>query len=1158
MNTSTQEVEAKRLAALREYAILDTPPDEDFDALVTLAARVCDTPMALISLVDQSRQWFKAKVGLALSETPRENSICAYAIEQGGPLIIPDARLDSRFAANPLVTGPPYLRFYAGVPLRVKTGEQLGTLCVIDSVPRVLAKEQIRALQTLCREVVTQLELRRARADLRDVVSAAQAAEEALRASEQFKTRLIEGSQDCIKLLDCDGRLLSVNSGGLAALEICDLGALIGSPWIDFWQDPYRQMARDAVASARRGAVGRFVGFFATVRTGTPKWWDVVVSPILDRQGKTERLLAVSRDVTESKRAEELLRAIIQGTAGVTGTGFFRSLVRHLAEGLHVRFAFVAECLPKGRARSLAYFQDNAYGPDFEYELAGTPCMEVAQGRVCHIPDRLAEVFPEDKGMIDLGTVSYLGVPLLNAEKRVIGHLVIFDDKPLAADSLALSVMETFAARAGAELEREQATEGLRRAHERRRTLLEITNAIIKHLTQDDLLEATCDALKHVLAFDRAAFTLYNPDTDGLRILAIEGHFQSHYYQVGREIPRRESHPGWAFDHQLPLVRRDLEAEGTFASERALAKEGVRSLCTVPLIVGGRSIGTMNLASTTRSQYTDEDAALLQEVGNQVAIAVSNMRAFEDLQRLAAENEAILNVNRAIGHHLNRHELFAALAGSLQKVVPTERFGIELPIEAGKLQGYILTPATSPQAPQIAVLPADGTACAWVLKSREWFVAPTRDELRERFPVTFRVMEDERMQSLCVLPLVTGTHTRGALFFMASTNGAYRNISRTLLEQVASAVAVALDDCLAHEEVRRLRDRLAAENAYLQEEIRAEHNFTEIVGNSPKLRAVLQQVEQIAPTDSTVLILGETGTGKELVARAIHDRSGRKNRPLVKVNCGAISAGLVESELFGHVKGAFTGALGNRDGRFKLADGGTIFLDEVGELPLETQVKLLRVLQEHEFEPVGSSQTIRVNVRIIAATNRNLAAASEEGRFRRDLFYRLNVLPIHLPPLRERSADLPLLVQFFLQMFAKRFGRPLQQVPDEVMQRMLLYAWPGNIRELQNVIERAVVLSKGSYLTINEELPPAPIPHPAAVAPEPISARPSTSTVAVTAAASPARTLEDVERRHIESVLAQTRWMIEGESGAARLLNLHPSTLRSRMQKLGIKRPGRV
>ena len=344
-------------------------------------------------------------------------------------------------------------------------------------------------------------------------------------------------------------------------------------------------------------------------------------------------------------------------------------------------------------------------------------------------------------------------------------------------------------------------------------------------------------------------------------------------------------------------------------------------------------------------------------------------------------------------------------------------------------------------------------------------------------------------------------------------------------------------------ELEALKNRLHAENVYLQEEIREEHNFVEMVGSSPALLATLRQVEQVASTDSTVLILGETGTGKELIARAIHDRSSRRDRPLVKVNCSAISAGLVESELFGHVKGAFTGALERRIGRFELADRGTIFLDEVGDLSLETQVKLLRVLQEREFEPVGSSRTVRVNVRVIAATNRNLEEAVAAGRFRADLFYRLNVFPLRVPTLRDRRGDVPQLVMFFLTRFAKELGKPVELVSKPTMERLVAYSWPGNVRELQNIIERATVLSSGRVLELGPDLLPT-VP----VAVEPASG-------AAERAAPASGTLEEMERRHISGALERSRWVIEGPTGAARSLGLHPNTLRSRMAKLGITRP---
>lgn len=348
----------------------------------------------------------------------------------------------------------------------------------------------------------------------------------------------------------------------------------------------------------------------------------------------------------------------------------------------------------------------------------------------------------------------------------------------------------------------------------------------------------------------------------------------------------------------------------------------------------------------------------------------------------------------------------------------------------------------------------------------------------------------------------------------------------------ANEAAIAIKNAQLFMEVQQLKDRLQAENLYLREEIKLEHNFEEIVGESQSIKAVLRSIEQVAPTDATVLIRGDTGTGKELIARAVHHMSPRRARSLVKVNCGAIPATLLESELFGHERGAFTGALQRRIGRFELADGGTIFLDEVGELPLDAQVKLLRVLQEREFERVGSGQSTNVDVRVIAATNRDLHAAVRAGSFRADLLYRLNVFPIEVPPLSARAADIPPLVSHFIAKFSTKLGKRFDGVSQATMDRLRTYSWPGNIRELENVIERATILANGPLLQIDDAFlhsGPAPSPRKG--------------------------TMEEVEREHILYILQEVNWVIEGKQGAATRLDLHPNTLRSRMKKLGIKKP---
>jgi transcriptional regulator with GAF, ATPase, and Fis domain len=355
-----------------------------------------------------------------------------------------------------------------------------------------------------------------------------------------------------------------------------------------------------------------------------------------------------------------------------------------------------------------------------------------------------------------------------------------------------------------------------------------------------------------------------------------------------------------------------------------------------------------------------------------------------------------------------------------------------------------------------------------------------------------------------------------------------------LKKEIAERVRIEQELREANAQVEKLKDRLHAENVYLREEIKTEYNFEEIVGSSMAMKKVFQGIEQVANADTTVLITGETGTGKELVARAIHNRSGRRERPPIKVNCAALPAALVESELFGHEKGAFTGAISRKIGRFELANGGTIFLDEIGDIPLDVQVKLLRVLQEQEFERIGGTQTIKVDVRLIAATNRDLAKAVKEGVFRDDLFYRLNVFPIHVPPLRERKEDVALLVQHFVHKFKQKLSKDINKISDETMQLLIDYHWPGNVRELASIIERAMVMSDDSTLRIDREM--------LFTAPDAIARGEE----------SPA--LDDVERRHILKILDQTRWVIDGPNGAARVLGLHPNTLRHRMQKLGIRR----
>jgi formate hydrogenlyase transcriptional activator len=681
------------------------------------------------------------------------------------------------------------------------------------------------------------------------------------------------------------------------------------------------------------------------------------------------------------------------------------------------------------------------------------------------------------------------------------------------------------------------------------RTLLEINNAIITNLTQEGLLDAICEALQRVLPVYRAALTLYEPERDVMRILAVSRQWTSDYFQVGAEMDRQDSHSGWVFDHRQPLVRHDLQTAPLNPVERRLLAEGVRSFCVVPLILPGKVLGTLNIASEHPNQYSDADAELLHEVAGQVALAVGNMQAYEEIAALkrriectAERYRTLLEINNAIMTHLTRDALLHSVSETLRRLIPFDRAAFTLYNPARETFRYLAMEGPLPSEFFHAGMefPRTETMAAWVF-DRQRPVLRRDLEQEQQYPNDRRLVA-EGLRSDCLVPLVVGGRSIGTLNVGSRTPNRYSDADLALLQEIGNQVALAVENMQTYEEIAALKARLEKENVYLQEEIRTEHNFDEIVGGSPALLAVLRQVEQVARTDSTVLLCGETGTGKELIARAIHGRSPRRQRPLVKVNCSAISAGLVESELFGHLKGAFTGAIERRIGRFELADGGTIFLDEVGELPPETQVKLLRVLQEQEFEPVGSSRSVRVDVRVIAATNRDLQDAVQAGTFRADLFYRLNVFPVELPPLRERRSDIPQLAMFFLAHYGRKLGRSMEGIAQAAMDRLVGYAWPGNVRELQNVIERAVILARGSILE-----------------PEPdLVSMLASATTARTQVATPAApgfpTMKDVERDHILAALKQAGGVVEGPRGAARMLSLHPNTLRHRMDKLGIKR----
>jgi formate hydrogenlyase transcriptional activator len=496
----------------------------------------------------------------------------------------------------------------------------------------------------------------------------------------------------------------------------------------------------------------------------------------------------------------------------------------------------------------------------------------------------------------------------------------------------------------------------------------------------------------------------------------------------------------------------------------------------------------------------------------------------------------LLAVSQAIVTHRDLETLFHELGVRLHKVARFDFLALVLHDDASStMRLHVLETAEAVSPGTVIVLSPAEDPAGLVWQTQQPLVTSHADDLR-RWPRLRERAQPYGVQSYCWLPLTTARRRLGALVFTCKQPSAYDTADLDFLQQVANQVAVAVENALAFQQIEALNDRLQRENIYLEEEVRAENNFGEIVGESTALRRVLKEVKTVAPTDSTVLVRGETGTGKELIARALHELSPRQGRTFVKLNCAAIPSGLLESELFGHEKGAFTGAICQKVGRFELAHQGTLFLDEVGDIPPELQPKLLRVLQEQELERLGSTRTVKVDVRLVAATNRDLAQMVADGTFRADLYYRLNVFPVVLPPLRERPDDIPRLVRHFTQLFARRMGRRIETIPTGAMDALMRYPWPGNVRELQNVIERAVILSPGTSLQV-----PAGDLRPAATQ----AAAPEAAAV----------TLADAEREHILGALRETGWVVGGPKGAAARLGMKRSTLFKKMQKLGISRP---
>ena len=632
------------------------------------------------------------------------------------------------------------------------------------------------------------------------------------------------------------------------------------------------------------------------------------------------------------------------------------------------------------------------------------------------------------------------------------------------------------------------------------------------------------------LHFDYLSFGLHDPARHRVTVV-----FEVGESQLPHEIPVRDSSLGIVLQEQCAIEVEDVQSEKQFPDLVALAEKGrFRSFRIVPLSTDRIRLGVLAVARRLPGTFSVEDTRNLEHAAQLVALVLENALMAEVLTHEKARLETLLDVNTTLSSTLDMHKLFREVSELIQRVVCQDFTHLALYDKTHDAMNFYVVDsggAVAVLAPESMVPLSESPA--GIAYRRGEMTHFTKNDLEGIGSSYTQKLLEFGVCSISCFPLTLSGRKLGVLGLASLRDSLPSEDDLVLLTQIAVQVAIAVDHARSHDEIAQLKDKLSKEKLYLEDEIRSQHNFGEVVGNSPALCHVLKQVEIAAPSDATVLVLGETGTGKELVARAVHRLSSRREGNFIKLNCAAIPTGLLESELFGHEKGAFTGAISQKMGRLELADKGTLFLDEIGEIPMELQPKLLRVLQDHEFERLGSVHTQRVNVRLIAATNRDLADAVARHEFRTDLYYRLNVFPIRLPALRERLGDIPLLVRYFVQKFARRMSKNIESIPGEIIQELERWHWPGNIRELENFLERSVILTQGTVLF-------APM--------------------AELRVSSPDRhrelgnTLEDVERDYILRTLRESGGVIAGIHGAAARLGMKRTTLQSRMQKLGITR----
>ena len=666
--------------------------------------------------------------------------------------------------------------------------------------------------------------------------------------------------------------------------------------------------------------------------------------------------------------------------------------------------------------------------------------------------------------------------------------------------------------------------------------VLSLSRSIAGRTDLAALLSGVRESLRRIVRFDHLGLILHDPDSG-----AMQGHILNEPGApaiASLRMPVEQDPAGWVWLNQQPLILSSLDAETRWPEfiNRARAEFGLSTLILVPLTAGENRLGAFGFSSVAPYEPGLAEMEFLERVATEFAVAVEGFLARQAAVRERDRLRTLFDITNGLVSKLGREELFSAIGAQLSKLIRHDysMLTVSNP-ESGRLDVYALHSTGLPFTDALkGPFDPSGMPAGEVLATGKPVVARAADIDCYPSPV-FANFVALGFRSICSVPLVAPNRTIGTLALCRMTDDTWSGDDVSFLVQVANQIAIAVENSLAYSEMAEMKERLATEKLYLEDEIRLDHNIGNMVGQGLAFQSVLKSIQIVAPTDATVLILGETGTGKELVARGIHELSKRKTGSFVKLNCAAIPASLLESELFGHEKGSFTGAVAQKLGRFELAHKGTLFLDEIGEMPLELQPKLLRAIQDQEFERVGGTRTIRTDVRFVAATNRELKAMVDEGEFRADLYYRLHVFPLSVPPLRDRREDIPLLTRYFVQKHAHRMGRAIDKIPTSAMESLTRYDWPGNIRELQNVLERSVILTRGNTLQI--------------AMPDFGETSGSTMLSAGAPKASPA-----AERQAIIKALEDAKGQVGGPDGAAARLGMKRTTLQSRMRKLNIER----